>query len=179
MIKKEIAMISMPTVSKKFSIFNFRCEHCIALFTLIVLAVVSVVGLAVAQQGFALIGTWQQVQKDSVQTVVFNPDETFYGTMDVAPGAGGTGSGRTQWRGVYRATGASSWVAEVQFFQMCASGGGCSSCPPSRGELPGGNGCALAQYMGLTPGTRHEQGWQMQGPNQGVDQGRNTWRRIR
>jgi hypothetical protein len=172
-------MISMTIAAKKSPRFNFQCAHCMAIFALVVLASISVAGSAVAQEGFALIGTWQQVQKDSVQTVVFNPDGTFFGEMDVAPGAGGTGSGRTQWRGVYRATGASSWVAQVEFFEMCASGGSCSSCPPGRGEMPGGNGCLLAQYMGLTPGARLEQGWQMQGPNQGLDQSRNTWRRIR
>jgi hypothetical protein len=172
-------MISMTIAMKNVSMFNLRCVHFIALFTLIVLGVVSVAGSAAAEQGFALIGAWQQTDKEWVQTVVFNPDGTFSSQWDFPPGPGGTGSGRAQWHGTYRPTGASSWAAQVWAFQACASGGGCSSCPPGRGELPGSNGCGLAEYYGLTPGKWLEQGWQMQGPNQGVNQNGKTWRRIR
>jgi hypothetical protein len=172
-------MISMTIAVKKFFIFNLRCAYCIALFTMIVLAVVSVAGSAVAEQGFALIGTWQQTDNNGVRTVTFNRDGTFFTLWDFPPGRGGTGSGRAQWQGIYQATGASSYAAQVRVFQSCASGGGCSSCPPGRGDLPGTDGCWLADYYGLTPGKWLEESWQMQGPNQGVLSDGRTWRRIR
>jgi hypothetical protein len=171
-------MISLSSVSGGFSMSCFSISKITAITALIVLAAVLPTGLADAQQGFALVGTWQQVQKDSVTTLVFRPDGTYQGTTDVAPGAGGSGSGRAQWRGTYRPTGTSSYIVQIQFFQMCASGGGCSSCPPSRGELPGSNGCALAQYMGLAPGVQPERSCKMQGYNQCSDAG-GQWRRIR
>jgi hypothetical protein len=172
-------MIPMPITAKKMSILNLRSAYCIALFALLVLAAVSVTGPAVAEQGFALIGTWQHTDKEGVKTNSFNRDGTFFAQWDFPPGQGGTGSGRAKWQGIYRATGASSLAYQVRVFQSCASGGSCISCPPGRGELPGSNGCALAKYYGLTPGEWHEQSMQMQGANQYVDQYRQTWRRIR
>jgi hypothetical protein len=151
----------------------------IVFFALALLVAMSVTGSAFAQQGFALIGTWQQTDKDGIQTVVFKPDGTFFSQWDFPPGPGGTGSGRAQWQGIYRATGASSYAAQVGVFQVCASGGGCVSCPPGGGELPGSDGCGLARYYGLTPGEWREVSMQMQGPDQGVLKDGRRWRRIR
>lgn len=183
-------MISMPFVLRSFStvvlrrfldcfVHLSRPAHLISVFFLIAIVAVPLGGSAFAQQGFALLGTWQQTQKDSIQTVVFNPDGTFFGNMDVAPGAGGTGSGRTQWRGTYRVTGPSSWIARVEFWQMCASGGSCFSCPPSPGEMPGSNGCGVAQYMGLPVGVQLDSSWQMKGQNQCTDKYGQPWQRYR
>jgi hypothetical protein len=181
-------MNSIPIISKILPTFTLRCHfdrpfHTsrislrIALFALAALAVVSVAGPAVAREGFALIGTWQHTDRTGIQVYAFNPDGTFYGQLDIPP-ANGTGSGRIQWQGSYRATGVSSHVSQVQVFRFCASGGGCSSCPPARGEMPGGNGCALAYNMGLTPGVQQQTSVQMQGPNQYVAGG-STFRRVR
>jgi hypothetical protein len=132
-----------------------------------------------AEQGFALIGTWQHTDKEGVQSTSFNGDGTFFTQWDFPPGQGGTGSGRAQWHGTYRATGASAWTGQVRVFKSCASGGTCVSCPPGRGEFPGSNGCALAQHYGLAPGKASSTSWQMQGANQAVDSYGRTWRRIR
>jgi hypothetical protein len=190
---KEIIMHEMPIAPKKFSVFilfrlfvrhfnKSRISGGIAILTLVALIAFSVASLAVAQQGFALMGTWQHTEKSFFSTVTFNPDGTFQSKYCVGTGASGQGSGCAQWRGIYRATGASSWVAQVQAFQNCASGGGCNSCPRSRGDLPapGNYGCDIAKSLfGLTIGTQMKQGWQMQGQNQYVDEQGQMWRRVR
>jgi hypothetical protein len=175
-------MLPIPIASGKFPVFTLRGAHCIALFTLIALSAVLIAGSAVAEQRFALIGTWEHTDKNGVSTIAFNPDGTFNSKTCVGTGANGQGSGCAQWRGKYRATGASSWAAQVQSFRNCASGGGCNSCPRSRGDLPGpGNyGCEIAKNLfGITLGVRMNQSWQMQGANQGADRSGQTWRRVR
>jgi hypothetical protein len=176
-------MIPLSIATKQSRIFILRGAHCVALCALIALAAVLVVAAsAVAEQGFALIGTWQQTDKSGVLTVSFNANGTFQSRLCWPPGPGGTGSGCAQWQGTYRATGASSWSAVVRSFRNCASGGGCNSCPKSRGDLPtpGNYGCDIAKSLfGITVGTRINQSLQMQGPNQGVNQNGQTWRRIR
>ena len=85
-----------------------------------------------------------------------------------------TGAGDTpvQWRGRYRATGASSVVFQVQAFQVCTRGGaGCQSCPGASDV------CRLAKKFDLAVGVQQQRRFQMQGPNQFVDQNGQRWRR--
>jgi hypothetical protein len=167
-------MNAIPVASNKFSIFNLRSEFCISLLSLVIFAVVLVAGFAVAEQGFALIGTWQHVQKDSVTTLVFYSNGTFHTKIDIASG----GSGHKLWRGTYRATGASSWVAYVQAYQFCgALAGSCNSCPRQRGDLLVGNGCARAKEEGLPIGVPLKRSAHMQGPDTFVIDG-TTFRRV-
>ena len=127
-----------PITLNKLSLFSLSraIGHHFILFdiafaVLLILAVSTIPNSAVAQQEFELIGTWQQTDKDGIQTVTFDRNGTFFAQWDFPPGPGGTGSGRAQWQGKYRATGPSSWAAQVRVFQSCATGGGCMSCPPS------------------------------------------------
>ena len=148
----------------------------------IVLAIVLLSAPAFAQQGFAMMGTWQMTSKDGVMTVVFSADGRFQTRYCNAPGAGGSGSGCSQWSGLYRPQSASSWAYQIQSFQLCASGGGCNSCPRSRTDLPSSPtyGCDLARSLyGITIGKQETESWRMQGPNQALDQNGRTWRRIR
>jgi len=152
-----------------------------ALLAMAVLAVIAISGPAMAQQEFALFGTWQKTDQNGVFTVVFNPDWTFQSRQCWPPGPGGTGSGCAQWRGWFKPTGASSWVAKIAAIQICAAGGGCNSCPQSPQDLPGpaNYGCEMARNMfGLTLGVQKEQGLRMQGPNQGTFLDGSVWRRI-
>jgi hypothetical protein len=105
-------MVIKPRGLRKFPSFFNRYFHSsrIALFALVVLSIASVTCPAAAEQNFALIGTWQHVQKDSITTLVFNPNGTFHTKIDIASG----GSGHKMWRGTYKATSASSWVITVQ-----------------------------------------------------------------
>jgi hypothetical protein len=117
-----------------------------------------------------------------VQTIAFNPDGTFQSRWDIPPGANGAGSGVIQWRGVYRVTGASAWVAKMLAFRFCASGGGCTSCPPSPDDLPSAPtyGAELAKYfLGFTVGEPVRTGWEMSGSNQATDPLGRMWRRVR
>jgi len=158
---------------------RYCCKYGIVLFALLVSGAISAAGPAHAQPGFSLIGTWQHTDQAGVTMLSFNQQGLFQATLDVPPGPTGQGSGRIQWRGRYKMTGATSWVAEVQSFQLCASGGGCSSCPRSPGDLPGGDACGLAQSMRVSPGVPEPRTFQPQGPNQFVDQFGQMWRRVR
>jgi hypothetical protein len=141
-----------------------------------------VVNSAFAQQEFALVGVWQRTDNNGVMTIAFNPDHTFLTRFANPPAANGMGSGMSQWRGQYRPTSASSWIAKIVAIQICASGGGCNSCPASPQDLPAppNYGCEMAKAaFGITLGVQEEQGWKLQAPNQAVDQWGGTWRRIR
>jgi hypothetical protein len=141
-----------------------------------------VINSAFAQEQFALVGVWQQTNSNGVQTISFNPDGTFLTRFANPPAANGMGSGLSQWRGQYQPTSESSWVARIVAIQICASGGGCNSCPASPQDLPAppNYGCEIAKAVfGITLGVQAEQGWKMQGPGQAVDQWGGTWRRIR
>ncbi|MHC1729546.1 MAG: hypothetical protein AB9866_26675 [Syntrophobacteraceae bacterium] len=179
-------MISISIASKKSlsltlgpNICPHRHSFRIAFFALVAIAAVSFAYPAFAQQGFSLIGTWQRTVSTEVQMLTFKTDGTFYAQTAVPPGPYGQGSGYTKWWGMYGMKGATSWVATIQVFQVCASGVACMSCPPAPGDFPGSNTCGVAQSLGLTPGVQHERSFQIQGPNQFVDQFGQTWRRVR
>jgi hypothetical protein len=156
----------------------FRAS-CIAVIAMVALAAVSLTDRAIAQQGFSPVGTWEHTERSGVSVFTYNPDGTFYGKMSVPPGPYGGGSGYVQWWGSYGMAGATSWVTKIQGFQTCASGVGCSSCPPKSGELPGSNACAVAQSMGMAPGAQLQWNVQVQGPYQFTDGLGQTWRRVR
>ena len=152
------------------------------LIALLVFAVISVVSPAAAREQFALVGTWQHTDGNGVATVSFYPDGTFQSQIAVPPGPNGSGSGIIQWRGIYRPTGESSWTAITQAFRFCASGGGCTSCPASPGDLPAppNYGCEMARSMlGYGVGEETTWSWELQGGNLAVDQYSKTWRRTR
>jgi hypothetical protein len=162
-------------------LYGWGARHRVVV-ALLVLAAVAVVSPAAAQEDFALLGVWQHTDQGGVQTIAFNPDGTFQSRWDIPPGANGAGSGVIQWRGVYRATGASAWVAKMLAFRFCASGGGCTSCPPSPDDLPSAPtyGAELAKYfLGFTVGEPVRTGWEMSGSNQATDPLNRTWRRVR
>jgi hypothetical protein len=174
-------MIPISITTKQFRIFILRGAHCVALCALIALAAVLVVAAsAVAEQGFALIGSWENTARATqnspafTQMWTFRPDGTCayeYAT------AYGQGSGTTQMQCRYRPTGASSLVVQVKAYRLC-TGGMCNSCPLRAGEMPG-NACYAAQTQGMTPGTQWQASVRMQGPNQYVDQNGITFRRVR
>jgi len=132
---------------------SFNLMHCTAFFLLVALAVVSVSGPAAAEQGFALIGTWQRSDPQVTVAFTLNPNGTFDAQYCTA---GQYGSGCMQWNGVYRPTGALSYVYKVQSFQ--GAGG---SCPPQRGDMPGSNGCGYAQMLGIKVGVQRDESFQM------------------
>jgi hypothetical protein len=175
-------MIPMAFFTRQNPAFTFRLLHIFAIVLLIVVTAFFVTVPAFAQQGFAMLGTWQSTTKDGVLTVAFNGDGMFTTRSCWPPGPGGTGSGCATWRGKYRATGASSWVSQANTFQSCASGGGCNSCPRSRGDLPGPQnyGCDIMKSMfGISLNTQNNETMKMQGPNQALDTAGRTWRRTR
>jgi hypothetical protein len=174
-----IALTECSTISLRSPITYHFHKFRITLFALVALAVLSFAGSAIAQQRFSLLGVWQQTAQTGVQTLTFNPDETFNCQMAVPPGPNGQGSGLLKWWGRYRATGAASYTYQVQTFQLCPSGVGCSHCPPQRGDFPGNDVCQLARSMGLEVGVQNQVSVQMQGPNQYADQSGQTWRRVR
>jgi hypothetical protein len=141
------------------------------IFILLAIATVSVAGTALAEQGFSLIGTWEAPAPEATMSFTLNPNGTFYAQYCTA---GRYGSGCVQWRGTYRATGVSSYSYITQAFQ-----GAGQSCPPQRGELPGSNGCGLAQSMGVRVGKQQEASYQMQSQYQIVDSAGTKWRRTR
>ncbi len=175
-------MIPKTFFARKIPDFNFRRLHLLAIVLLIAVTAFFVTVPVLAQQGFAMLGTWQSTTKDGVLTVAFNGDGTFTTRSCWPPGPGGTGSGCATWRGKYRVTGVSSWVSQAHSFQSCASGGGCNSCPRSRGDIPGPQnyGCDIMKSMfGINLGAQNSESMTMQGPNQALDSSGRTWRRIR
>ena len=170
--KKSSSCISCRSSGRYFRAYS------VALIALVALAALSLTDRAIAQQGFSLVGTWEQTASTGVQTLTYNRDGTFYGTMAIPPGPNG-GSGLSKWWGKYRMRSETSYVAQIQVFQVCATGVPCASCPPGPGEMPGSNACGLAQYVGLVPGVQYDRSFQVQGPSQFVDQFGQTWRRVR
>jgi hypothetical protein len=179
-------MNKLPIALTRFFAISLRCpfvrpfqKHRISLFILVVLGVLSFTSSAIAQQGFSLLGVWQQSAQTGVQTLTFNPDGTFNCQMAIPPGPNGQGSGFFRWWGRYKATGAASYIFQVQTFQLCPSGTACSHCPPQRGDIPGNNVCQLARSMNVEVGVQKQVSVQMQGANQYADQVGQTWRRLR
>jgi hypothetical protein len=189
-------MNTMQIASKNvpfFIVFSLLGRHfqksCVALFTLVVLMAALLAGTAVAEQGFALIGTWEHKGKATreitvdTSTVVFKPDGTFTTTWTVVPSPGqrDLAPGVSTWRGTYRATGKSSWVATVKSYQNCEKKtGSCNSCPRQRGDGRGyKNACANAKKVGLPVGVPKKNSVQMQGPDTYVTDSGDTFRRVR
>jgi hypothetical protein len=85
------------------------------------------------------------------------------------------------WRGKYRLTGASSWVATVQSYQSCEKKtGSCNSCPRQRGDGRGyKNACSDTKKLGLPVGVPQKRSAQMQGPDTFVTEGGDTFHRVR
>jgi hypothetical protein len=80
-------------------------------------------------------------------------------------------------RGTYKATGASSWVGQIQTYRMCGSGGACGSCPRRLDDSRFVNGCDSAKNWGITPGAKEKTSVQMKGPDTFVINGV-TYRRV-
>ena len=78
-----------------------------------------------------------------------------------------------RWSGIYYATSGTSIVCQVQTYQLCSSGGACTSCPGDPQT------CRMAQSNGMEPGVQHQSSVQLQGTNQFVGQDRATWFRVR
>jgi hypothetical protein len=170
-------MNAIQIVLKKISIFivfslfgRHFYKSCFALFALVALALSFTVS-AFAEQKFALIGTWEHTEKTVYLTITFNPNGTCYGKI------GGVNS-ISQWRGTYQATGASSYILQVQTFRECSSGGACGSCPRRLGDSRFSNGCNSAQIWGIIPGEKTKHSPQMQGPDQFVAKTGATWCRV-
>jgi len=152
--------------------FFVRSYHSsrLVLFALVVLAVVSVPRPAASERKFSLIGTWEHTEATFYRTVTFNPNGTTYGKIVGVNSV-------SEMRGTYKATGASSWVGQIQTYRMCGSGGACGSCPRRLGDSRFVNGCDSAKIWGITPGVNMETNVQMQGPDTFVINGV-TWRRV-
>jgi hypothetical protein len=157
---------------------KFHIARRIAILVFAALAVGSVAGSAVAQQGFALIGAWRHSEPATQSTPaftitqVFNADGKFNVQEMIAPRPGMVGV-VTKWLGSYRATGATSFVYQVQAWQSCSSGGACQSCPGTQ------QACILDQQGGVEPGIQKQASVQMRGPNQIIDQYGQAWFRVR
>jgi hypothetical protein len=178
----------MKIDSKQFSV-NILCYRAIhrfhssrispriALFALTVFAVVSAASPLVAQQQFSLIGAWRHTEsatKDSpafTTTLVFKPDGTFDAQTLIAPRPKLVGT-IVKWWGRYRATGATSWVGQLQFYQACSSGGACASCPGDERT------CRFAQALGMEFGVQKPDRVRMQGPNKFIDKNGKRWFRV-
>jgi hypothetical protein len=162
-VRKIPAVIAFSLLRRYFH------NSCFALFVLAVLAV-SFSDSAVAGQKFALIGTWEHTEATFYRTVTFKPNGTTYSKIV------GVNS-ISEMRGTYKATGASSWVGQIQTYRMCGSGGACGSCPRRPGDSRFNNGCESAKIWGITPGVNEKTSVQMQGPDTFVINGV-TWRRV-
>jgi hypothetical protein len=169
---------------KKFPLFlsasffdrSFHSSR-IALFALVVLAVVSVACPAASAQGFALMGTWLHSEPPATPQTgaqswmqVFRPDGTYFYQVMIAPRGRMVGTVIKRWS-TYKATGASSFVFKNKAFERCASGGtACARCP--------GTWCRQ-NPMGWDIGVQHSDSVKLQGPNQFRDQFGQTWTRAR
>jgi hypothetical protein len=180
---------NFPLFSLTFFINRYLHSSRIALFALVVLAVVSVPCPAAAEQGFALIGTWEHTERATreilvdTSTIVFKPNGTFTGkwTIKPDPARRDLAPGVITWRGTYSSTGASSWVATVQAYKSCEmKTGSCYSCPKQQGDGRGGrNACAEAKKYGLPVGVPIKNSAKMQGPDTFVTGAGDTFRRVR
>jgi hypothetical protein len=172
----------------RFSLLARHCyKYCFILFALLVL-VVLFKGSAIAETGFALIGTWEHTAGATreilvdTSTIVFDPNGTFTGkwTIKPDPARRDLAPGVSTWRGTYKPIGMSSWVATVQSFQNCEKKtGSCNSCPRQRGDGRGyKHTCANAKKLGLPVGVPKKSSAQMQGPDTFVLNGM-TFHRVR
>jgi hypothetical protein len=184
-------MNAIQFVSKKFSIFNLRYAHCIAIFVLVALATISIAGSLTAEERFALIGSWENTGRATLEipawttTIVFKPDGTFTRKFTVLPTPAqrqrDMAPGEENWRGTYRPTGTSSWVATVQSYKRCEKKtGSCNSCPKQRGDGRGyKNACVDTKKAGLPVGVPKKNIVQMQGPDTFVTDAGDTFHRVR
>jgi len=179
-------MNSIPIASKKFSIFILSClfsrhfhKSRIALFAPIAFAALLVTSLAVAQQGFVLIGGWETTQPATdkagamTTTQFFKRDGTYYVQMTMASAGGHRGGVKKYW-GRYKATSASSIAFMVKGWQLC--GGDLKACL----NCPGNQlACQDAKQDGLEPGVEHQWSFTAHGSNEIVGQHGLVWHRIR
>lgn len=170
-------MISVRCFFDRFFRFSLCTRHFILWIIAFPMALL-IAGSVAAQQGYYLVGGWEHTKPMTqnspafTMTQFFNQNGTFNFQEMIAPRPGMAGTIVKYW-GSYRVTGESSIVYRPENFQMCASGGGCLTCPGDP------QACKMARQSGAEPGVQYPSSFQIEGQNKFTDQSGMTWWRTR